>query len=185
MSDIVEAQPSRYKAAAPIDRLESIANTIENAAESVHFVPFHDGYREAPVVTIDNDLLLYHADNGRLFAELVAAGVAREQRDDETQQQLLHELLLEKARDPAGPIFDELERHAKQTEPLLIAADGVIVNGNRRLTSMRELRARNPERFASFANVLVAVLPDQFTHEDIEFIETALQLAPDLKLDYS
>lgn len=177
-----------YRAPRPIDRearITGIADAVANCAEATHYVPFRDGYCETPVAMVGDGLLLYRADNGRLFAELIAAGVSREQKGDAAQQQVLHELLLEKAEDPDGPIFDELERHAKQTEPLLIAADGVIVNGNRRLASMRELRARDPERFACFATIMVAVLPDTLTHEDMEFIETALQLAPDLKLDYS
>lgn len=188
MADTEHPSSIVYRAPAPPDRsarLSGIADAVDRGSEATHFVPFREGYCETPVVTIPDEMLLYRADNGRLFAELVAAGVSREQRNDEAQQQLLHGLLLEKAQDPAGPIFQELERHAKQTEPLLIAADGVIVNGNRRLASMRELRAREPERFADFDNVLVAVLPDTMSHEDIEFIESALQLAPDLKLDYS
>lgn len=188
MADTDISTAIAYRAPTPPDRrarLSGIADAVDRRTEATHFVPFRDGYRETPVVTVDDGLLLYRADNGRLFAELVAAGVSREQRNDEAQQQLLHGLLLEKAQDPSGPIFDELERHAKQTEPLLIGADGVIVNGNRRLASMRELRAREPERYGDFATVMVAVLPDTMSHQDMEYIETALQLAPDLKLDYS
>ena len=188
MADFENTANIAYRAPTPPDRrarISGIADAVDRGREATHFVPFHEGYCETPVVTVRDELLLYRADNGRLFAELVAAGVSREQRNDEAQQQLLHGLLLEKAQDPAGPIFEELERHAKQTEPLLIAADGVIVNGNRRLASMRELRARDPERFGDFDRVSVAVLPDTMSHQDIEFIESALQLAPDLKLDYS
>ncbi|MBC2778825.1 hypothetical protein [Parasphingopyxis marina] len=179
---------SRYVAQRPPDpndRAAKLAQLVAGSGSRVHHVPFRDGYIDAAVVTVEQEQLVYRADNGRLFSELVARGEAREQRGDAAQQQLLHQLLLDKAMDPDGPIYSELERHAKQTEPLLVAADGVVVNGNRRLASMRELHAIDPERFGDFAHISVAVLPARLTAGDIEYIEAALQLAPELKLDYS
>lgn len=179
---------SRYDAGAVAGRAAreaGIAGALSERSERTHHVPFHGGYIEAPVVRVDERLLAYRSDNGRLFSEMVALGESREQRDDAAQQQLLHGLLLAKARDPKGPIYGELERNAKQTEPLLVSPDGIVVNGNRRLASMRELRARDPGRYARFAEVEVAVLPAGLSPEDIEYIEAALQMAPELKLDYS
>lgn len=188
MIDTEIADTVHYKADQPPERAsrrDAIARAVSAHSGSIHYVPFRDGYLETPVVRLDNAMLVYRADNGRLFAELVAAGASREQEEDPAQQQLLHDLLIDKARDPSGPIFGELQQHAKQTEPLLIAGDGIVVNGNRRLASMRELRARDAERYAAFEEISVAVLPDTLSNEDLEYIETALQLAPDLKLDYS
>ena len=169
----------------PGNRRSAIARALERSSGRTHHVPFRTGYVDAPIARVDHAVLVYRADNGRLFSEMVARGASREQREDASQQRLLHELLVEKARDPDGPIYAELELHAKQTEPLLVAADGLIVNGNRRLASMRELLARDPERYGSFAEVEVAVLPGELSHADLEYIEAALQLAPELKLAYS
>lgn len=166
-------------------RRQTIADALGGGAATTHFVPFHKGYIEAPVVEIDHAALVYRAANGRLVSELAAHGIAAEQRDDAEQQQALHRLLIDKARDPAGPIFDELALHARQTEPLLVTRDGLVVNGNRRLAAMRELMAREPDRYARFARVSVALLPGDMPDDEIEYVEAALQMAPDLKLDYS
>ncbi len=169
----------------PARRASALAEALAKGAESHSHVPMRQGYIEAPVVRVDQSMLAYRADNGRLISELVARGASRVQGEGENQQALLHELLLDKARDPDGPIYVELERHAKQTEPLLVTAAGLVVNGNRRLASMRELWASDPGRFGSFERISVAVLPEGLSADDIEYIEAALQLAPDLKLDYS
>ncbi len=49
---------------------------------------------------------------------------------------------------------------------------------------MRVLLSLDPDRYAAFANVATAVLPDTITTEAVEFIEAALQMVPDLKLAY-
>jgi len=155
-------------------------------------VPFRGAYLEAPVATLADELLLYRADNGRLMVEVaqLLREHAREwdawyrEREEREVQQLLHGLLLAKAKDPQGPIFQELERQGRQVEPLLVTTEGLVVNGNRRLAAMRELRHRDAGRYASFAEVRVAVLPSDVAPADIEFIEAALQMAPETKLSY-
>jgi hypothetical protein len=99
-------------------------------------------------------------------------------------QEVLHGLLLRKAEDRAGPIFAELQRLGQQTEPLLALFDGLVVNGNRRLAAMRELLRRDPRRYAPFAEVAVAVLPEGTAPDEVEYVEAALQMAPETKLGY-
>lgn len=166
-------------------RIAMIEAALRDGGHQIHHVPFRDGYIDAPVATVDPAALVYRAANGRLFSELVALGVPREQLEDRAQQQMLHDLLIAKAKDRAGPIYEELERHGKQTEPLLVTHDGIVVNGNRRLAAMRELRLRDTMPKPVFEQVSVAILPAAFSPEDIEYIEAALQMAPELKLDYS
>ena len=157
-----------------------------------HYVPFRDGYLKAPVVTVGSGLLVYRAENGRLISRLqehardagqdLADIFARQ--DSAEVQQLLHNLLVAEARDPRGPIFAELERQGLQTEPLLVTVAGVVVNGNRRLAAMRELFHGHPKRYAGFADLTVALLPDHAGAADLEFIEASLQMAPETKLAY-
>lgn len=181
----VPAAPSRE------ERRRRIAESTGGAAQG-HFVPFRGAYLETPVAQLPSELLLYRADNGRLMVEV--AQLLREQgreweawyraREERDVQELLHGLLLAKARDPRGPIFQELEGQGRQVEPLLVTTEGLVVNGNRRLAAMRELYQRDPRRYASFAEVRVAVLPSDVEPADIEFIEAALQMAPETKLSY-
>lgn len=173
-------------------RVAEIAEAREKAGAATHFVPAESGYIEVPVVDLDQKALVYRADNGRVLSELTDAALARDTPLDDLKaradtaeiQHLLHDLLIDKARDPGGPIYGELERFGRQTDPLLIRADGIVLNGNRRLASMRQLLANDPEAYGGFARIRAAVLPDGLGEQEAEFIEAALQMAPDLKLDY-
>ncbi len=185
---------SRKAIGAPLERgarEERIARLLDGEPPS-QFVPYQGGYRRAPVVEVAQDLLVYRAENGRLIAELKEharehgldlADLSARQETQEVQA-LLHGFLSAKAADPKGPILRELARLAQQTEPLLITADGVLVNGNRRLAAMRELLEQDPDRYASFADVSAAVLPPDISAQDLEHAEAALQLAPETKLAY-
>lgn len=161
-------------------------------ARSRQFVPIGDGYREVPVVAVDQRELVYRVGNGRILTELEehvarhGGSVAALQADQASAatQALLHQLLVAKASDPTGPVLQELARTGQQTEPLLITADGVLVNGNRRLAAMRELLARDGARYAGFGEVMAGVLPADIEERDIEFIEASLQMAPEVKLAY-
>jgi hypothetical protein len=187
-----------HQATAPIgappsaqDRRQRIAR-LTGEQPAGHFVPWRGRYVKAPVITVDHDVLVYRVENGRLITQLREH--AREHGEDLADiyarqdtaeiQQLLHNLLVAQAGDPRGPILHELERQQLQTEPLLITAEGVVVNGNRRLAAMRELLHCNPERYAAFATVSAAMLPAEAGAADLEFVEAALQMAPETKLAY-
>ncbi|MFC4352544.1 hypothetical protein ACFOW6_13415 [Fodinicurvata halophila] len=174
-------------------REAQITQACETAAEGTQFVLFRGGYRELPVVRLPLELPLYRPENGRIISELQAllarkgwTGEAfrRDVAADWVQGEL-HALLLELARDARGPIYQELAAQAQQTEPLLITRSGLVVNGNRRLAAMRALHAEDPRRYAGFARLRAAVLPPETTDADIEYVESALQLAPETKLAYS
>lgn len=175
------------------DRKAAIARAMESAGDRSHFIPTEEGYLEVPVTEVPVDMLVYRVDNGRILSELAEAARQqgatvedwRQSPDSAEVQDRLHALLLAKARDPRGSIHDELERFGRQTEPLLIRRDGLVLNGNRRLAAMRALYESDPDRFAGFAQARAGILPEGLSEEDLEFIEAALQMAPELKLDYS
>ena len=157
-----------------------------------HWVTLKQGPQQIPIIELDQNLLVYRADNGRLLAELGQRFAGQEgriralkQSEESTEtQDLLHELLIAKAADPKGPILEELRRLAVQTEPLLADATGVVINGNRRLSAMRLLLTEDESRYRRFLQPQVAVLPKGVSREDLEYLETALQLAPETKLPY-
>lgn len=189
---MTEPKASIAALAAADERSAEIARLVDRSAPGV-FVPYRGAYAELPVARVPADLLAYRLDNGRIFFELEPAlrelgldrNSARREADGARVQGLLHRLLAEKARDRRGAILAELSRHGQQTEPLLITADGVVVNGNRRLAAMRELFAQDPGQFAGFATVAAAVLPRDANAADLEYIEAALQMAPEVKLAYA
>ncbi|SBO42934.1 hypothetical protein [Cyanobium sp. NIES-981] len=170
------------------DRIGAAAAT----AVRDHWVTLHDGARTVPAALLAQELLVYRVDNGRLLADLEEQhgdDPARLRRlhaeeDHPDTQAMLHGLLLTKAGDARGPILQELRRLAVQTEPLLVEADGVVINGNRRLAAMRSLLAEDPHRYARFHEPLVAILPPEVSRADLEFLEASLQMAPETKLAY-
>lgn len=158
---------------------------------------FRSGKELLPVITLPIDYLIYRLENyrtGDKQLSLVATGkvpqgfFAPMRREDPTVQQKQHEILVEHAQTGSGetikPIYDELARVAEQTDDLIISADGVVVNGNRRLSAMRELFLESSERFRNFADVICAVLPDSATSAEILKLEIGLQMQPETKLPY-
>lgn len=147
-----------------------------------------------PVIRLPIDLPVYRMANARTQTEQLAhiaetkspANYFEAGQDNEEAQQAQHNILRGFANATAGsvkPIIEELER-TKQTEPIMITPSGVVVNGNRRLTAMRELYAERKAEFPSFAEVECMVLPP-LTEEQIDDIETRLQERPETKLPYS
>lgn len=191
MTETPSAQVPSRPPLPPAERAEQLAGRVRRP-DGRHAAPWRGGHLKVPVVVVPNELLVYRVENGRLIAELReqarAGGEALEalgaRQDALDVQQRLHRLLVAKAGDPGGPILQELERQREQTEPLLVTADGVVVNGNRRLAAMRELLARDGSAYAAFAEVSAAVLPPEATPSDLEAVEAALQMAPETKLAY-
>ena len=180
---------------APIEDAAARQHRIKEAcqhSQGEHWVTLREGPVQIPTVHLDQELLVYRVDNGRLLAALQEhfknqpSGLKQLHRSESaaSTQDLLHALLLVKAGDQRGPILRELKRLKVQTEPLLVDSTGVVVNGNRRLSAMRQLQKEDPERFHRFQKPLVAVLPEEISRSDVEYIETALQLAPETKLPY-
>ena len=185
------AEPVIHPIPDPATRRQRIRKACDGVKAS-HWITLREGPVQVPTVHLEQDLLVYRVDNGRLLAALQErlghrpARLKQLQRNEALAdtQDLLHELLVEKAGDSRGPILRELKRLGVQTEPLLVDADGVVVNGNRRLSAMRHLLSEDPKRFQRFRRPLVAVLPKEVSRSDVEYIETALQLAPETKLAY-
>lgn len=175
----------------PRERQDRLTRAVESVTPDF-FVPLPEGLRKLPVAQVPADLPVYRLDNGRLIAELHehlrqtggSLDTLRKTADSAETQALLHRLLIAHAADSRGPIEQELRRLRQQTEPLLVTADGVVLNGNRRLAAMRKLLAEDPDAFACYEQVAVAVLPASCTPADMEFIEAALQMAPETKLRY-
>lgn len=152
---------------------------------------------DLPLITLPIDDPIYRLENYRTRDQqlsLIAAGKVEkgafesDRRELSETQKLQHELLLLQAKTGSGesikPIYDELERVAEQTEDIIISFDGIVVNGNRRLSAMRELFTIDPVRFKGFGQVLCAVLPASATAQEILQLEIGLQMQPETKLPY-
>lgn len=158
---------------------------------------FRIGGIALPIISLPIDFLIYRLENYRTRdtqLSLIAAGKEAhgffdpERRENATVQLTQHKILFEQAQTGSGetitPIYSELGRVAMQTEDLIISADGIVVNGNRRLSAMRELWASDPAKFSKFSQVSCSVLPESASPTEILKLEIGLQMQPETKLPY-
>jgi hypothetical protein len=123
--------------------------------------------RSLEVVTISPDIPILNPNNSRLRAQLIShpeKSVVSSDPESEKAQALLGHFLRNTEK------FDSLKTQLvdfKQSEPGIISRDGLLVNGNTRLTAIREL---------GWTGFDVAVLPEDATDEDFFNIEMTLQL---------
>src|SRR5438876_2814521 len=145
-------------------------------AEAVHF---RGRMVDLKVIQIPIDFPIHRMKNGRAQVEQyqyveehhLPSDFFGTGEENVTVQQAQHRILLEMSHDEKANIYDELERVSTQRETLLITADGVVLNGNRRLAAMRDLFAKDPARYASFSHVAAKVLPPESTEKDLELLE--------------
>lgn len=176
----------------PIDERKAIIEDRKKKPEME--LPFSElpNNPKLPVFYVPIELSIYRMQNARTRS-WQQSYVKQDDRDPEffkkgqenieaqiAQHQRLWELSQEGNTQDQKSVSTALLESANQTEPLLITADGVIVNGNRRLAAMRELVGEVP----AFSKVLVQLLPYYLDDKDLRRIEAKLQMAVDFRLKY-
>ncbi|MFM0604892.1 hypothetical protein PQR05_10240 [Paraburkholderia sediminicola] len=179
-----------------IERAEAISAALQSPDYMAKFFHFKGSEHNLKVVTLSIDLLLYRLSNARTRDDQLSLveqnrypanyfDIARQ--EDVDVQQAQHDILFGFSQvglgDSVVPIYGELEKKKKQTEPILVTDHGVIVNGNRRVSAMREL-LQQPGA-GSFNHVSCMVLPPSATEADLIEIEFKLQMAPETRLPYT
>jgi len=179
----------------PAERAAIIKRAVEASTREEDFYDFRSTKIQLRVIRIPINVPIYRMENFRTFTDqkeyLTVENVEEDYflkgQENESVQQVQHEILVRLARKGKDksitPVIDVL-RKAKQREPLLITADGIMVNGNRRLAALRELSREDTADSTSFEHVELLVLPPDASPEDILDIEASLQGKPETKLDY-
>lgn len=172
-------------------RRELLREALEQKSEKTHPVPFQGEMRYFPIHEIPLGLPLYRLENGRTTGSQaeylsahpeVSADFFRADSESASAQKVQHRLLVELARGKKN-LFKEFESKP-QTEPIILTSLGYVVNGNRRLSTWRDLLESNKAKYDRFRNIKVVILP--FVDEkEIDRVEAELQLKEDLKADYS
>lgn len=172
---------------------------VQNRVESTKEPPgtlwdFRGAKTDLPTVILPIDLPVYRVDNCRTYSEQQDA-IAKDNLDKtyfakgqelSTVQTVQHAILARLAKRDStsvSAIQDVLEKEG-QRDPLLITASGVVVNGNRRLSAMRELYVQDQSPNSRWAYVKCMVLPADTSPEEVEDIEANEQARPQTKLDY-
>jgi len=179
----------------PLSERQALIKKAREASDRTHPLDdFRGELIDLPVVTVGVGLPVYRMSNCRTFSEqkrtiaekgFEAGFFERGQESTEAQTEQ-HSILRRITRAAKASIanIDEVLTIEGQTEPLLITASGVVVNGNRRLSAMRDLYAEDPIKFKKFAHVKCSVLPNDATADEIDDVEAVLQARPQTKLDY-
>lgn len=171
----------------PADRARDIrAATQGEDVDRLIYYYFRDEVVRLPVVRVKIGLPIYRTANFRTqwqqLRHIRKFGLSttyfENGEEDEDVQQIQHDLLWELAQTGQGesivPVSEVIKKG--QTEPLLVTAGGVVVNGNRRLAAIRELGIAE--------TVQVAVLPEHADEDDIIKIEYREQMQLETRLPY-
>lgn len=176
----------------PEVRIERIKAQALQSNSTYPFPHFQNRVQPLPVVRLPIGLPIYRMANYRTRAEQLT--YIREKnkphdffengQENQSVQQVQHDILFSFAQKGVGgkivPIADILQE-SPQHEPILITADGVVVNGNRRLSAMREIYNSGKEEFS---HIDCMVLPEYATRDEIREIEVRLQMTPQTLLPY-
>lgn len=172
-------------------RREHLKEILVQKSDKTHPVPFQGKMQYLPIYSIPIGLPLYRLENGRTTgrqAEYLSAhpdipgNFFRSDPESASAQKIQHQLLVALTREKKN-LFKEFETQP-QTEPIILTSFGYVVNGNRRLSTWRELLESDKTKFDRFRNIEVVILP-YADEKEIDRIEADLQLKEDLKADYS
>ncbi len=148
-------------------------------------IPFRGQNETFDVYRLPINLLRFNKENGRLVAQV-------EQWEKEHKQPLQAEtvegrkavsaMLLALDKEKTDILQNDLINY-KQREACIIRADGVAVNGNRRMAILSRLAEKGKGEQFSYLNV--AILPNTVTENELFTLEAKLQFATDMRSDYT
>ncbi|OJU24027.1 MAG: hypothetical protein BGN91_11300 [Nitrobacter sp. 62-13] len=145
-------------------------------------------------ISLPVDVPVYRMDNCRTYSEQQDA-IAKEGLDKNyfskgqelsTVQGVQHSILAKLAQRESSSVSSILEVLKKEGQrgAILITSTGVVVNGNRRLSAIRELYAADESVNSKWGHVKCLVLPSDTSPDEIDDIEANEQARPQTKLEY-
>ncbi|OLP64756.1 hypothetical protein BACPU_23460 [Bacillus pumilus] len=160
--------------------------------EKKHTIKFKDQMTQFDIHSAPIGMLKYRLANGRTIAaqeeylsehpELNNNFFDDNHSENTEVQKAQHEILTKMFKSPNGDLKAFFKKN-KQEFPLIITREGFVVNGNRRLCTMRELLKEDINRYTHFNYIDVIILP-HCLEEDIDRLEAQLQIIRDVKADY-
>ena len=142
--------------------------------------------RTFKVYRIPIDNLIYNKKNGRIatyVSQFIDEGKEFPEKDNSKFNNIIEEYI-EKSNPDALKKTKANIKIMTQTEPAVVTAEGVILDGNRRFTALRQL---SREGSGAEFNYLEAVILENnaYTEKDIKRLELNLQHAIESKVDYN
>ncbi len=128
--------------------------------------------------------LQYNHENSRFNLEISEEeqrlGRSLDPTDPDDVRKIEELLLLDQIE--AKKLKDDLERIGEQTDVGAISFDGVVINGNRRMATIKQLYNKLPNK--KWENLWVVRLPKDISEKDLWRIEAGLQLSKEKVADY-
>ena len=169
----------------------------ENLAKKIlrkHPVPIKGKSIDCKVVLLSIDIPIYHLNNGRTRRDQRSHIISNNHKfsyfkdslENNKQQNIQHKILVRLAQVSKSDIFAELKRKAefREDSPLLLDSNGVVINGNRRLSSIREIFKSDNKKFHKFKHVPCAIIEQHLDDRQIKQIENNIQVRREFKQDY-
>jgi hypothetical protein len=164
---------------------EYIAKNTDAETKQTATIPLRGRNVTLKVYRFPLSLLRYNKDNGRLVAQVEEWEKKNEKELDVTSpkgKEAVKKMLLELDPEKTKFLKDDIATY-KQRDPGIIRADGVVINGNRRMAILSELFEKGKGEGFNYLNA--AVLDDYLTDQDLFILEAKLQFATDLRSDYT
>ncbi len=182
-----------------VDQRKKIVESKKNSKELCTFTTEIDGQtKNLKVYNIPIDALLYRMNNGRVDSQqlshikknkLPKNFFAKGQENDEAHN-ILHTILFKMvtASTEDENIYEELKSIKKfdQNNPIVVSNKLVVINGNRRLSSLRELyySPNGKSEYSNYEKVPCAIIFEDLNEQDTVMTEVRFQMKKDFKEDY-
>lgn len=173
-------------------RIEEFKKLLAAPTGATTRIVFQGKTVDIPIIRVPVELPKYRLANGRtisLQAEYLATKPNARgdlfSGDPELwdAQEVQHELLLKLGKQSDLQKYFE-DTTNKQVDAIVLDENGFVVNGNRRLACWRELIADDSARYGHFRYIDVAIL-SHCEEKEIDRLEATLQIAKDIKANYS
>lgn len=172
-------------------RLELIRQLAEERDRPVFQLRYQGQLQRLPIYRVPLDFPKYRLNNGRTQAAQLAWLAKNpsypsnfftlDQESDEAQV-IQHDLL--KGMITSGTDLQKFFSETEQDQPFILTHQGFILNGNRRICSLRELINSDATYANRYGSIDIVVLPVS-TEKDWDELEARLQIVEDIQLDYS
>ena len=195
---IVLKQPKKYLYKVEVfdkkKRQRIIRDNINKKVLRKHPVPIKGKTVDCKVVLLPIGAPIYHLNNGRTRADQSfyinehnhKDNWFRDGLENNKQQNLQHRFLVDLAKVSKSNIFNELKTKGefREESPLLLDVYGIVINGNRRLASVREIYTESPKKYEKFKHIPCAIVEQDLNDQQIKQVENNIQVKREFKQEY-
>ncbi len=175
-----------------IDRREEFKNKAACTTGATARVVLQGQTRDLPIIRVHQDVPKYRLENGRTASAqveylakniTVRADLFLGDAELWDSQEAQHNLLLKLAeKSDLRKYFENTVN--QQVDPILVDHNGFVVNGNRRLSTWRDLYYADKTTYGHFEYIDLVVLP-LVDNKAIDRLEASLQIEKDIKANYT